>query len=80
MSVDFKYVPINGPLSGRAFEEQTERAFNELGANMDGMQQTAAQAVDIARGRDSAASGLVLPAFAGNLSTKIVTQDVVFRG
>lgn len=48
MPIDFKYVPVSGPLAGRSFEEQTERAFNELGANIDNINAAADEAVTIA--------------------------------
>ena len=49
MPTDFKYVPTSGALSGASFEEQTERAFNELGAEIDDIEVTADGAVSIAQ-------------------------------
>lgn len=55
MPTDFHYVPTSGDLSGKSFEEQTERAFNELGAQIDSIElgsssalQSASQALTIA--------------------------------
>lgn len=47
MPTDFRYVPTSGDLSGKSFEEQTEAAFNELGAQIDSIEETANNAVDI---------------------------------
>ena len=55
MPYHFQYVPPSGPLSGRALEEQTERAFNELGAEMDAFQESAAEALDVATNAHSTA-------------------------
>jgi hypothetical protein len=48
MPVDFHYVPVSGALSGEAFEKQTERAFNELGEDIDEAREDAREAIDIA--------------------------------
>lgn len=48
MPIDFKYVPVSGPLAGRSFEEQTERAFNELGNNISGAYDIAQEALGYA--------------------------------
>lgn len=48
MPTDFHYVPTSGDLSGKSFEEQTERVFNELGAEIDQISQEASDATVIA--------------------------------
>jgi len=49
MPTKFQYVPTSGDLSGASFEDQTERAFNELGAEIDEFSQVANDASDIAK-------------------------------
>ena len=56
MPYHFQYVPPSGPLSGRALEEQTERAFNELGADMDAFEKSAGEALDVAANARSTAN------------------------
>jgi len=48
MAVKMRYVPTSGSLSGMSFEKQTERAFNELGVEIDDANATAAEALDVA--------------------------------
>lgn len=47
MSVNFKYVPSSGDLSGKSFEEQTEKAFNELGEQIDTIESVSEEASEI---------------------------------
>lgn len=62
MPVDFKYVPASGPLAGRAFEEQTERAFNELGAQIDIGNGIAQEALTTANAANVTASNALIEA------------------
>ncbi|MDR2947136.1 MAG: hypothetical protein LBV79_10370, partial [Candidatus Adiutrix sp.] len=62
MATNFQYVPSSGDLSGKAFEEQTEAAFNELGASIDhsdGLAQEALGAAQRAEGVANQALGQV---------------------
>jgi hypothetical protein len=59
MPTNFQYVPTSGDLSGKSFEEQTEKAFNELGSQIDIIEDTAGNAVDIASSALSAATDAV---------------------
>jgi len=63
MPTKFQYVPTSGDLSGASFEDQTERAFNELGAEIDEFSQvandassTAEQALQAAHSAETTAS------------------------
>ena len=56
MPYKFQYVPTSGPLSGQAFEDQTERAINEIGADIDAAQAASSEAVDIAQNAQAAAA------------------------
>ena len=82
MPVKFKYAPTSGPLSGQAFEDQTEAAFNELGAVIDTIDLKAGAATDAAENAVAAANNALLIAedamgdaqAAGN--TAAAAQDV----
>lgn len=56
MAIDFRYVPVSGDLPGASFEKQTERAFNELGANIDGAIDSANEAKEIAQNAQDTAN------------------------
>jgi hypothetical protein len=47
MTIDFKYDPLTGAIAGPDFIDQTERAFNELGTEIETVNQTAQEAKDI---------------------------------
>ena len=59
MTYAFQYVPASGDLSGKAFEEQTERAINEIGDFAEQGRESAREAVDIANSAVAAASDAV---------------------
>ena len=48
MSIDFRYIPVSGALSGQSFEKQTEQALNELGVVLDESNATSGEALDAA--------------------------------
>lgn len=57
MPIDFRYVPVSPePISGISFIDQTERAINELGANIDASDELAQQAIDTANAANSTAN------------------------
>ena len=55
MPTDFRYVPTSGSLSGKSFEEQTERAFNELGEHIDESGEAAGAALETAQNAQNTA-------------------------
>ena len=62
MPVKFQYVPTSGPLSGQSFEDQTEAAFNELGAVIDTIDLKAGTATDAAENAVATANNALLTA------------------
>lgn len=48
MPVAFRFVPVSGDLSGKSFEEQVEKAFNELGEDIDAISLEAGGATEVA--------------------------------
>lgn len=56
---DFRYVPTSGDLTGKSFEEQTERAFNELGVDITNIEIIADKALEIANDAKAAADAAV---------------------
>jgi hypothetical protein len=63
MPTDFHYVPLTPePLSGPEFIDQTERAINELGANIDDAQNVANQAITTANNAVTTANDALLEA------------------
>lgn len=59
MTTNFKYVPLSGPISGAAVLSQTERAFNELGRNIDANTEIAQKALDVSTQANMAANQAV---------------------
>lgn len=47
-AINFQYAPTSGALSGVSFEEQTERAFNELGKEISDIEGTSDEALGVA--------------------------------
>ena len=66
MPYAFQYVPTSGDLSGKAFEEQTARAFNELGAGIDEVTASAGEAVSLAQNAQATAQNALQTADAAN--------------
>jgi len=75
MSIDMRYAPTSGPLSGISFEKQTERAFNELGVEIDNANATASNALSIANLAFSTANQAVLVAQAATEAANNASQQ-----
>lgn len=66
MTIDFRYVPTSGSLSGAAFEKQTERAFNELGQQIDKTTNDVSQALDVVQNAQATAQNALQTAETAN--------------
>lgn len=62
MPTAFQYVPVSGALSGASFEEQTERAINEIGSTIDGAYAIAEEALEISESAQAASSDALITA------------------
>jgi hypothetical protein len=77
MAYQFQYVPTSGDLSGAAFEKQTERAINEIGARADEIQEIAEGAVTTSESALATALAATETADAANSAAQEASAEAV---